>query len=164
MSAAYNLARRLPGKRIVLLEGARCGYGASGRNGGFADLGLPGVDFVYDSEGPEAARAYYDATRLGLDQIRTFVDRHGVDCELELTGATELAAEEAHFDDLVDQKERFDRMGIELELLDTAEARRRVKSERFFGGLHDPNHAILNPAKLARGMKRVIEDLGVEVS
>jgi glycine/D-amino acid oxidase-like deaminating enzyme len=164
MSAAYNLARRLPGKRIVLLEGARCGYGASGRNGGFADLGLPGVDFVYDSEGPEAARAYYDATRLGLDQIRTLVDRHGVDCELELTGATELAAEEAHFDDLVEQKERFDRMGIELELLDTTEARRRVKSERFFGGLHDPNHAILNPAKLARGMKRVIEDLGVEVS
>jgi glycine/D-amino acid oxidase-like deaminating enzyme len=164
MSAAYNLARRLPGKRIVLLEGARCGYGASGRNGGFADLGLPGLDFVYDSEGPEAAREYYDATRLGLDQIRSFVDQYGVDCELELTGSTALAAEEAHFDDLVEQKERFHRMGIELELLDTAAARREIKSERFFGALHSPDDAILNPAKLARGTKRVIEELGVEVS
>ncbi|MBW2493616.1 MAG: FAD-dependent oxidoreductase, partial [Deltaproteobacteria bacterium] len=30
--------------------------------------------------------------------------------------------------------------------------------------LHDPNHAIVNPAKLALGMKCVIESLGVEVS
>ncbi len=30
MSAAYNLRRRFPDKRIVLLEGACCGYGASG--------------------------------------------------------------------------------------------------------------------------------------
>lgn len=30
LSAAYNLSHRLPGKKIVLLEGASCGYGASG--------------------------------------------------------------------------------------------------------------------------------------
>jgi glycine/D-amino acid oxidase-like deaminating enzyme len=164
MSVAYNLARRLPGQRIVLLEGARCGYGASGRNCGFADLGMPGVDYVYDTQGPEAAREYYDATRLGLEQIRTFVDEHGVDCELEFTGSTSLAVEEAHLDGLVEEKARFDRMGIEIELLDKIETRRKVTSERFVGGLHDPNQAILNPAKLARGMKGVIEKLGVEVS
>jgi glycine/D-amino acid oxidase-like deaminating enzyme len=164
MSAAYNLARRLPGKRIVLLEGARCGYGASGRNGGFADLGLPGIESVYDERGPEAAREYYDATRLGLEQIRTFVDDYGVDCELELTGATTLAVEESHLDQLVEEKERFAQMGIENVLMDEAELRRKLHSERFVGALHDPNHAIVNPAKLARGMKDVIESLGVEVS
>jgi glycine/D-amino acid oxidase-like deaminating enzyme len=78
MSTAYNLARLLPGKRIVVFEGARCGYGASGRNGGFADAGEPGLAHVYETRGPEAARAYYDATRLGLEQIRTFVDEYGV--------------------------------------------------------------------------------------
>ena len=57
MSCAYNLAKRFPEKNIVLLEGACCGYGASGRNGGFADPGMPGLRFVYDSQGPEAARA-----------------------------------------------------------------------------------------------------------
>ena len=164
MSTAYNLARRLSGKRIVLLEGARCGYGASGRNVGMADLGMPGLDYVYEREGPEAARKYYDATRLGMDQIHSFVYQYGVDCELEHTGATALAAEESHFEYFVEGKERFDRMGIELELFETEAARRRIKSERFYGGLHDPNHAILNPAKLAQGMKRVIEELGVEVS
>ena len=95
MATAYNLVRRLPGKRIVLLEGACCGYGASGRNGGFADAGMPGLQTVYEAEGPEAARAYYDATLLGMEQIRSFVDEHGVDCDLEENGAVALAMEPA---------------------------------------------------------------------
>jgi len=144
MSTAYNLARLLPGKRIVLFEGARCGYGASGRNGGFADVGEPGVDYVYDAQGPEAARAYYDATRLGLEQIRTFSDEYGVDFELELNGSTMLAAEESHLEYLIEQKKRFDQMGIRTELMDRSELRRKVHTDRFFGGLHDPNHAIVN--------------------
>jgi len=35
LSSAYNIQRKFPEKKIVLLEGACCGYGASGRNGGF---------------------------------------------------------------------------------------------------------------------------------
>jgi glycine/D-amino acid oxidase-like deaminating enzyme len=164
MSAAYNLARRLPGKRIVLLEGARCGYGASGRNGGFADVGSPGLEYVYAEQGPEAARAYYDATVLGLEQIRSFVDEYGVDCELELTGSTMLAMNEKHLELMLEEKERYDRMGIASVVSDETELRRRLHSERFVGALHDPNHGMLNPAKLALGMKDIIESLGVEVS
>jgi glycine/D-amino acid oxidase-like deaminating enzyme len=164
MSSAYNLARRFPDKRIVLLEGARCGYGASGRNGGFADLGMPGDEYVYEQQGAEAAREYYDATRLGLEQIQTFVDEYGVDCEFELTGSTALATEESHLDGLVEEQKRLDRMGIATVLMDKAETRRWVNSDRFVGALHDPNHGIVNPAKLALGMKGVIEGLGVEVS
>jgi glycine/D-amino acid oxidase-like deaminating enzyme len=163
MSAAYNLVRRFPDRRIVLLEGACCGYGASGRNGGFADAGMPGLTTVFEAQGPEAARAYYDATLLGVEQIRGLVEIHGVDCDLERNGSTMLAMEEAHLPALEAQKRRYDAMGLETSLLDKAALRRAVASERFVGGLHDPHHAILNPAKLARGMKRVIEQLGVEV-
>jgi glycine/D-amino acid oxidase-like deaminating enzyme len=35
LSAAYNIREKFPEKKIVILEGACCGYGASGRNGGF---------------------------------------------------------------------------------------------------------------------------------
>ena len=35
LSAAYHIHQKFPQKKIVLLEGACCGYGASGRNGGF---------------------------------------------------------------------------------------------------------------------------------
>jgi glycine/D-amino acid oxidase-like deaminating enzyme len=164
MSAAYNLRRRFPDKRIVLLEGACCGYGASGRNGGFADAGMPGLGYVYESQGPEAARAYYDATLLGMRQIQTFVGSHGVDCDFEMNGLVMLATEDRHLEELAEAKRRFDEMGVESALLDQAAVREGVHSERFIGGLREPHHAILNPAKLARGIKQVIESMGVVVS
>jgi glycine/D-amino acid oxidase-like deaminating enzyme len=164
MATAYHLARRLPGKRIVLLEGARCGYGASGRNGGFADPGQPGLGWVYEHAGPEAARAYYDATVLGLDQIRAFAREHGVDCELEENGSLQLATHEAQLDGMARHAQRYAELGLPVALLGREEVRRAVRSERFVGGLRLPGHAILHPAKLALGMRRTIESLGVEVS
>lgn len=163
MATAYNLVRRFPERRVVLLEGACCGYGASGRNGGFANAGMPGLSTVYEESGAEAARTYYDATLLGLGQIREFVDDHGVDCDLEMNGAISMAADDAQMETLQAQRQRYQEMGLEATLLDTAALRQSVQTERFVGGLRDPNHAILNPAKLARGMKRVIEGLGVQV-
>lgn len=162
MATAYHLASLLPGKRIVLLEGARCGYGASGRNGGFADPGMPGLGWVYDEFGPEVARAYWDATALGLTQIHAFASEY--DCDLEVNGSLELATDEAHLDDLVAQQRRYQSMGLGAELLDRAAVRRAIASERFVGGLRIPGHAILNPAKLALGMRRAIESAGVVVS
>ena len=162
MATAYHLARLLPGKRIVLLDGARCGYGASGRNGGFADPGMPGLGWVYDTLGPEGARAYWDATALGLTQIHAFANEH--DCDLESNGSLELATEPEHLDALAEQQRRYRSMGLETELLDRAAVRKAIASDRFAGALRIPSHAILNPAKLALGMRRAIEAAGVVVS
>jgi glycine/D-amino acid oxidase-like deaminating enzyme len=163
MASAYHLARRFGRKRIVLLEGACCGYGASGRNGGFADTGFLGFDAIYDREGPEGARAVYDATVAGLDQIKTFVAEHGIDCDLEPNGSIALAMEEHHLEELQKAKRRYDAMGLPSRLIERGELQKTIRSERFIGGFLDPARAILNPAKLARGMKRLIESMGVEV-
>ena len=73
LSSAYNLIRRFPDKKIVLLEGACCGYGASGRNGGFAGAGIPGLMRFAEKMGPEAGRRAYDASFYGLEQITLFL-------------------------------------------------------------------------------------------
>jgi glycine/D-amino acid oxidase-like deaminating enzyme len=164
MAAAWHVARRFPGKRVVLLEGARCGYGASGRNGGFADPGMPGMEWVYETYGAETARAYYDATLLGLAQIRAFAREQGVDCELEPNGNMVLAAEESDLEGLAGEQARCRELGIEAELLDREALRRSLRTERFAGGLKLPEACILNPAKLAMGMRRALESAGVEVS
>ena len=69
LSAAYNLIRKFPNKKIVLLEGACCGYGASGRNGGFCDAGLSGFTEYADKAGPELGRKAFDSSLYGLKQI-----------------------------------------------------------------------------------------------
>ena len=128
--------------------------------------GMPGLGWVYDARGPEAARAYYDATLLGLAQIRAFVQEHGVDCDLEENGSLELATEES-------AARRAG--GAEAPLRrarDRGDAARRPRELRRAVSAPSASSApcrlagpaILNPAKLALGMRRTIESLGVVVS
>ncbi len=62
LASAYHLSRTFPNKKIVLLEGACCGYGASGRNGGFCDAGFSGLLQYVKSVGPERGRQAFDAS------------------------------------------------------------------------------------------------------
>jgi hypothetical protein len=78
LSSAYNLSRTFPDKKIVLLEGACCGYGASGRNGGFCDAGVPGLMNHVAKVGPDLGRKKFDATLYGIRQIRELISEHGV--------------------------------------------------------------------------------------
>ena len=66
LASAYHLGKGFPHKRIVLLEAARCGCGASGRNGGI----LQGFDDtlimeLYQKHGLETVRRYLEIDRQG---------------------------------------------------------------------------------------------------
>ncbi len=163
LASAYQLARRFPTRRIVLLEGARCGYGASGRNGGFADVTYTGLGDYCDARGPEAARLVYDAIAGGMAEIENLVRVHGVDCDLEATGSLQLAMSQRQAAAL--EEEMFARraMGLEARMVEGAELQGLVRSPRFVAGLLAPDTSILDPGKLALGMKRVVESLGVEI-
>jgi len=163
LSAAYNLSRRLPGKKIVLLEGACCGYGASGRNGGFCEAGVPGLMRYVDEAGPQPGRAAFDATLYGIKQIKELISRHGVDCDFEETGMLEAALDREQVAELEANEKRYRAMGLQVELIAGRELSAEIASPRFVAALRFPYGGILNPAKLARGMKRIVEDNGVEV-
>jgi glycine/D-amino acid oxidase-like deaminating enzyme len=53
--------------------------------------------------------------------------------------------------------------GLDSTLLFGKELEELIKSPLFHSGIRVPYGATLNPAKLAREMKRIVEDLGVEV-
>ncbi len=75
-----------PGRSVVVVEGNRVGWAASGRNGGFCDASL--------THGAANGRERFPAEfatlqRLGaenLDAIETAIGRHGIDCGFERTG------------------------------------------------------------------------------
>ena len=163
LSAAYNLRRRLPNQKIVLLEGACCGYGASGRNGGFAGAGIPGLLHYTEKMGPEAGRKAYDASFCGLEQIKEVIGEHGVECEFEENGMLQAAINEQHAKHLELECETYRSMGFDATFVQGKELEAEVRSPRYVAGMKFPYGAILNPAKLAREMKRVVENAGVEV-
>lgn len=161
LSAAYHIRQKFPEKKIVLLEGACCGYGASGRNGGFCI----GTDLLNETSpaDPEALQDNLDISFYGLNFIKRMVSEHGVDCDLEENGMLEVAFNEKHIRSLEEFRDYLKSFGLESTLLRGDELKTEIKSPRFIAGLKNPHGATLNPAKLAREMKRVVEEVGVEV-
>jgi glycine/D-amino acid oxidase-like deaminating enzyme len=161
LSSAYNLSRRFPEKKVLLLEGACCGYGASGRNGGFCitdDLLRNALNT--DEESRQKA---LDVSFYGLKQIKELVTEHGVDCDLMENGRLELAMSEGEARSLEGIAQTMKAWGLEATLLQGSSLEAEIKSPRFVAGVLVPHCATLNPAKLARGMKRVVEAAGVEI-
>jgi glycine/D-amino acid oxidase-like deaminating enzyme len=161
LSSAYNIHRKFPEKKIVLLEGACCGYGASGRNGGFCIA----TDLLqdYDIEDPQLLQDRIDVSFYGIKQIKQVIAEYGVDCDFQENGMLNLAFSENQARSLEKEHENVKSIGFESTLLQGKELEAEIKSPRVIAGRKVPHGAILNPAKLARGMKRVVEELGVEV-
>jgi glycine/D-amino acid oxidase-like deaminating enzyme len=163
LATAIAVARRQPGRRVVVLEGARCGYGASGRNGGFADVTYMGFPDFAAAHPPEVNRGVYDAIATGMRAIERLAGEDGVDCDLEPRGGLRMANSDAQIEMLERGHATLVAMGVPARLVDGAELRSLVRTERFRAALAIPDTAILNPGKLARGMARVAESLGVAI-
>jgi len=161
LSAAYHIRQKFPEKRIVLLEGACCGYGASGRNGGFCIS----TDLLNDNDDvdPDQRRKNLEVSSYGLNFIKKMISDYEVECDLEENGMLEVALNSKHVRGLEEFQSYLSTYGLDATLLRGDELRNEIKSPRFIAGLNIPHGAILNPAKLVREMKRVVEEVGVEV-
>ncbi len=161
LSAAYNINLRFPEKKIVILEGACCGYGASGRNGGFC-ITTDWLDGVEDLEGEDRRQALHVAS-YGLEQIKRLGSEHGLDCDLEETGMLDVALTDKQVKGLKNDHAMYRRLGLESTMLEGDELKAEIDSPVFKAGLMTPQGAILNPAKLVFGMKRIVEEAGIEI-
>jgi glycine/D-amino acid oxidase-like deaminating enzyme len=94
LSAAYHIKEKFPEQHIVLLEGACCGNGASGRNGGFCI----GTDLLNETSAadPEARQKNLEVSFYGLNFIKRMISEYGVECDLEENGMLEVAFNDKH--------------------------------------------------------------------
>ncbi|MBI2422919.1 MAG: FAD-dependent oxidoreductase [Candidatus Hydrogenedentes bacterium] len=164
LSIAYYLKRYAPELDVVLLEQGVVGHGASGRNGGFA-MPLVGWDLLYVVQklGDAQAHMAYSMMYRAVAHVKTLAQRHAIDCDLETTGYLMIntcAAREAR---ARQEYEAAQRLGFDHAWLDARALQEHIRSEGFLSGIYDPHPCILNPAKFARGMKTVVESMGVRV-
>ena len=75
LSAAYHIRQNFPEKKIILLEGACCGYGASGRNGGFCIA----TDLIRETKkpDPESIQKNLEISFYGQNFIKKMIAEHG---------------------------------------------------------------------------------------
>ena len=160
LSAAYHIKQKFPEKHIVILEGACCGYGASGRNGGFC-IATSLLD--WEQLDPEIRQRSVDVSFYGVEFIKRMISEYGIDCDFNENGLLEVALTSKQTKELEDYREELKSFGLESTLIQGSELEKEIKSSIFVAGLKEPYGATLNPAKLAREMKRVVEEVGVEV-
>jgi glycine/D-amino acid oxidase-like deaminating enzyme len=161
---ALMAKERDPGQDVVLLEGSRIGWAASGRNGGFCMATIThGLGNGLDRWPDELGRL----ERLGvqnLDEIEQTLERYGVDCSFERTGELHVATEPWQMEGLYEHLDLIEDLGLDYRPLDREEVRAEIDSPTYLGGLWDRKGcAMLDPARLAWGLREACLRLGVRV-
>ena len=162
---AYFLTETNPGLGVVVLEQDICGGGPSGRNGGFASGWWDELDSLIDLYGADAAIRACRAISHSIDAIGEFCATHGVDGWYRKAGYMYAATARQHLAARDHMVRLAQEVGAEDELrpLRGDEVRARCDSPAFLGGAFMRDGASIQPARLARGLRRVLLDRGVTI-
>jgi putative aminophosphonate oxidoreductase len=161
---ALRIKELEPGSDVVLVEQDICGAGPSGRNGGFALTWWSKLATLVKRVGEEEALRLAKATESAVREIGAFCEREGVDAHFRQGGwlwtatapaqvgawQSSLEAAEAH------GEHPFDLFGAE-------EAQARAGSPAHLGAAFEATAATVQPALLARGLRRVALERGVRI-
>ena len=150
--AAIEIRERSPDSRVVLIEREQCGFGASGRNGGWATGWNDELDSLIADFGETEAIRLAGRSGWAIDRIESFCDEHGIDCHFRRKGALWTASARAQIGSWDAAVEACDRLGRGdlLELIDEDSLRRRTGSPVLFGGARQTDAASVQPALLVR--------------
>jgi glycine/D-amino acid oxidase-like deaminating enzyme len=164
---AHALSERDPSLRIVVLEREVCGFGASGRNGGWAEGELAGSleKYAAQSSMPEALRQVR-AMFATVDEMRRVIDAEGIDCGFARGGAVRVARNDAQARRQRAEIEHHRDLGLteeEVRLLDADAARAMCNASEVRGGIFLSACASVDPARLVRGLADACERRGITI-
>ena len=165
MWTAYFLTEMAPGTRVVLLEADICGGGPSGRNGGFLHGWWEYLPYLVERYGPERGLEIARESDEVVDGIGAWCTRHGVDAWFTPKGYLRVNAFPGLANDWSGTIADLERLGAPGQLLhlDKAEVQGICASPVFGEGLLMRSAATVQPALLARGLRRVLIERGVEI-
>ena len=149
---AYYLLKSDPTLDIVVLEKHIAGFGASGRNGGWCSALFPASTAALERRhGLGAALAMRRAMIATVDEVGRVTAAEGIDCDFATGGTISYA------------RTAVQRAAASAEVAEAAHYGVDAIERRADGGSFDPACARLHPAKLVRGLARVLEAKGVRL-
>ena len=162
LSSALHLAEK--GFKVVVLEGSKVGFGATGRNGGqIVNSYSRDVDVIESRYPPEQAKALCNMIFEGGDIIRGLVDKYQIDCDLK-HGGLFTALNNKQLKGLAEHKAGWERYGNDqLTMLSQDELEQQVGTRAYVGGLLDMRGGHIHPLKLALGEAAAFVSLGGQI-
>ncbi len=164
---ALYLRELAPDCRVAVVESEVCGFGASGRNGGWCSALFPtSLDHLAVLAGRQAAVAQHRAMIDTVGVVGAEVERLGIDCHWAQGGTVTVATNPAHVERLragVDERRRWGFKESDDRWLSPAEMAERVRPVGGIGGAYTPHCASVQPARLVRGLARAVERAGAHI-
>ena len=161
---ALTLLERDPSLRVVLLEREVSGYGASGRNGGWATAIFPTPwQRIAKESSADDARRLQRALCDSVDEIGRVARDESIDCDYQKGGYLAAARNLGQLARARREVEHARSWGFDeqfIRLLDANQFEERASMSRVFGGTFTPHCAAIHPAKLARGLALAVERRG----
>ena len=149
------------GFKVTIVEAAKVGFGASGRNGGqIVNSYSRDIDVIERTVGPKHAKLLGDMAFEGGRIIRERIAKYDIQCDLK-DGGVFAANTPKHMKHLEAQKKLWERYGhTQLELLDAKRIREVVNTDTYVGGMLDMSGGHIHPLNLALGEAAAVESLG----
>lgn len=163
LSAALHAAEA--GLSVVLLEGQRIGWGASGRNGGQMIAGMRwGAADLAERFGDDRARDLVGLANLAGDLVKDRIARHGIGCDLR-EGHFHAATKPAHLDHMKRELDCLERLlGYQgARIVERQGLPEYVASANYHGGFFDANGGHLHPLNYALGLAQAAREAGVRI-
>lgn len=158
---------RDPSRDVILIEMREVGSAASGRNGGFMESSLTHGVANGQERFPNELPLLEELGLKNLNDIESAIERYRIDCDYERTGVIDIATTfhaPSYLDELRDDFTQLRALGQKVEWLDQAAMRATVNSPTYTGGLWRKDRAaIVDPARLAWGLKGAAMSLGVRI-
>jgi glycine/D-amino acid oxidase-like deaminating enzyme len=165
LSAAIELAAL--GMDVCVLEAGQIGWGASGRNGGFACIGSHKLSYakMIERYGLAATQKFYSNMRDSVELVANNAREFNIDIHKVGSGEVTLAHTAKHFAAFEQDKDFYAKTFSEQnEVLTTADLKSEgLHSDRFFGGLRSSVGFGIHPLNYVRGLARAAVKAGVKL-
>jgi glycine/D-amino acid oxidase-like deaminating enzyme len=165
MWTAWFLGEMAPGMKIAILESDICGGGPSGRNGGFLHGWWEQLPYLVEHYGRQAGLQLATAADEVVEGIGGWCSDNEVDAWFTPRGYLRVNAFPAtpyDWEGLPDELARLGAPGV-LRHVEPADVQHICASPAFREGLLMASAATIQPARLARGLRRVLLERGVGI-
>jgi len=145
-----------PACEVVILEQDICGGGASGRNGGFVLSWMSKLSSLAKLFGIEEALRVARGSEAAIQEIEEFCREHQIDADFRRGGWLWTATSAAQLNAWEGVVRHCEQNGVAaFRRLDAQEVSRRAGSPTHRAGVFVENAAVVQPAALVRGLRRV---------
>ena len=162
---AYYLKTLAPDLSIAIVEAETAGYGASGRNGGWLKGSMAGED-KYLAGLPEPLKhTGYRLLHGIVEHVHGILREEGIECGFHQGGVLFAAARYPEQLDL--QRRLLARLYAaghgedDYRWLEADELTQQVRMRKPYGAIYSPHCAVIDPARLVRGLADAVERKGV---